>query len=279
MKLRAVILGCGSSGGVPRIGGPDGRGDWGACDPSEPRNRRMRCSIAIQRAHENGSWEGDLTTILIDTSPDMRLQLIGNGIRLVDAVLITHDHADQTHGMDDLRAVALQNMARVPVYISEHTSPAIKHRFRYLFEQLPGSAYPAILDRIEMPEDGQTAWIDGPTGPIPFTPFLQKHGRVPSHGFRCGPFAYSADLNDMEPESWPIVEGVDCWIIDALQYKPHGSHLHLEKSLEFLERAGARTGVLTNLHVVMDYNTLAKEVPDNVDPAYDGMTIEREWQE
>ncbi|MEM9809633.1 MAG: MBL fold metallo-hydrolase [Pseudomonadota bacterium] len=276
MKLRAVILGCGSSGGVPRIGGPDGRGDWGKCDPDEPKNRRTRCSIVVQRANEEGRFEGDLTTLLIDTSPDMREQLIRHQIRNVNAVVFTHDHADQSHGIDDLRVIAINNRARVPVYVDEHTAPALIPRFRYCFEQAEGSSYPAVLDKIDMPAPGETFTIDGPTGPLPVTPFLLQHGRVPSLGFRCGPIAYAPDLSDMEPESWSVVSGSDVWIIDALQYRPHGSHLHLDKSLEFIERAGCQRGVLTNLHVVMDYQAVEAETPDHVIPAYDGMIIETE---
>ncbi|MEM1381639.1 MAG: MBL fold metallo-hydrolase [Pseudomonadota bacterium] len=274
MKLRAIILGCGSSGGVPRIGGEDGRGDWGVCDPNEPKNRRSRCSIVVQRADGEGRFEGRLTTLLIDTSPDMRQQLIDNAIPTVDAVVITHDHADQTHGIDDLRVVALQNMQRVPVYLSPHTAPVLPERFAYCFEQLAGSAYPAVLERHDLPADGTPFEVDGPTGPIPIIPFLQKHGRVPSHGFRCGPIVYSSDLDDLYPESWPIVHDADVWIIDALQLKPHGSHLHLEKALHFLEQAGAKRGVLTNMHVTMDYADVAATTPEHVVPAYDGMIIE-----
>lgn len=274
MRLRAVILGCGSSGGVPRIGGVDGRGDWGDCDPGEPRNYRSRCSIAIQRARADGSFDGRLTTVLIDCAPEMRLQLIENGIHTVDAAVFTHDHADQTHGIDDLRVVALQRMERVPVYASSHTAPDLFARFSYCFERKPGSSYPAVLDWHELPADGAQFEVDGPTGPVPVIPFLQKHGRVPSHGFRCGPIAYSSDLHDLEEESWRVVDGCEAWIIDALQYRPHGSHLHLDKALAFLERARARRGILTNLHVVMDYRTVASETPEHVEPAYDGMVIE-----
>lgn len=274
MKLRAIILGCGSSGGVPRIGGEDGHGDWGACDPNEPKNRRSRCSVVIQRAREDGLFEGRLTTLLIDCAPELRLQLVENGIHSVDAVAISHDHADQTHGIDDLRVVALQKMQRVPVYFSDHTSPILLERFRYCFEQLPGSGYPPVLDRMELPAAGETIEIDGPTGQIPLTPFLQKHGRVPSHGFRCGPIVYGADFNDLEPESWDVVSGAPVWIIDALQYKPHSSHLHLDKALAFLKQADVGRGVLTNLHVTMDYATVDGETPDNVTPAYDGMIVE-----
>ncbi|MEE4212135.1 MAG: MBL fold metallo-hydrolase [Parvularcula sp.] len=274
MKLRAIILGCGSSGGVPRIGGADGSGDWGDCDPSEPKNRRSRCSIAVQRAHADGSFDGELTTLLIDTSPDLREQLLRNRIKTVDAVAITHDHADQTHGIDDLRAVAIHRRARVPVWVDRETTPDLISRFRYCFEQTEGSGYPAVLEEKIMPSPGETFAVDGPSGPITVTPFLQKHGRIDSLGFRCGPIAYSADLDDVYAESWPVVEGVPIWIIDALQYKPHSSHLHLAKSLEFLKRAGTERGVLTNLHVVMDYRRLSANLPAGVEAAFDGMVVE-----
>lgn len=273
MKLRAIILGCGSSGGVPRIGGDDGAGDWGACNPADPKNKRTRCSLLVQRANEEGDFEGPLTTLLVDTSPDLRHQLLANRIASVDAVFMTHDHADQTHGIDDLRVIAIRNMARVPVYFSDDTSPHLMKRFAYCFDQQPGSSYPAVLDRKQLPHEGDNVVIEGPTGPIPVVPFLQTHGRVPSHGFRFGNLVYSPDLDGLHDESWEVIGGPEVWIIDALQYKPHGSHLHLDKSLQFLDRAGAKRGVLTNLHVVMDYETVAKETPNHVEPAYDGMVI------
>jgi phosphoribosyl 1,2-cyclic phosphate phosphodiesterase len=274
VKVRAVILGCGSSGGVPRIGGVDGRGNWGDCDPAEPRNRRSRCSVVFQRAHDDGSFEGELTTLLIDTAPELRLQLTDNGIGHVDACAFTHDHADQTHGIDDLRAVAINRRQRVPVYLSAYTSPGLPKRFGYCFERPEGSFYPPILERRDLPEEGEAFTVEGPSGPLPCIPFLQHHGNVPSHGFRVGPIAYSADVNDLYPESWKVVEGTHTWIIDALQYKPHVSHLHLDKSVEFIERAGCKRGVLTNLHVVMDYRTVADATPAHVVPAYDGMVVE-----
>jgi phosphoribosyl 1,2-cyclic phosphate phosphodiesterase len=261
---------------VPRIGGADGRGAWGDCDPNEPKNRRSRCSVVVQRAHEDGSFEGALTTLLIDTAPELRLQLTQNGIGHVDACAFTHDHADQSHGIDDLRAVAINRMQRVSVYLSEVTSAALPRRFGYCFEREENSGYPAILDRRDLPPEGEAFIVEGPSGPLPCVPFLQEHGRVPSHGFRCGPIAYSADLNDLYPESWRMVEGVKVWILDALQYTPHESHLHLDKALEFVNRAGCERGVLTNLHVVMDYRTVAEETPDHIVPAYDGMAVVEE---
>ena len=276
MRCRAILLGCGSSGGVPRIGGPDGRGAWGDCDPAEPKNRRTRCSIAVQRADDARGWEGPLTTVLIDTAPELRLQLTREGIGRADAVFYTHDHADQTHGIDDLRALALNGGARVPVYYDPDASPALLSRFDYCFERAEGSPYPAILEARRLPQAGTPVSVDGPSGALGVTAFWQEHGHVPSLGYRVGPIAYSSDLNDMAEDSWDVVEGAGVWIVDALRYAPHPSHAHLDRALEWVERAGAKRGVLTNLHVDMDYRAVAEATPAHVEPAFDGMVIEAE---
>ena len=276
MRVRAVILGCGSSGGVPRIGGPGGRGEWGACDPDEPKNRRTRCSVLLQRADEARGWDGELTTVLVDTAPELRLQLVREGAARVDAVVFTHDHADQTHGIDDLRALALIGGARVPVYTDPDASPDLLSRFAYCFESPKGSPYPAILDARRLPLPGEALVVDGPSGPLPVTPFAVEHGRVPALGFRAGPIAYAPDLSEVTAAAWETLSGVDTWIVDALRYAPHPTHAHLDKALAWLDRAGVRRGVLTNLHVDMDYRTLAAETPPHVDPAHDGMVVEAE---
>lgn len=275
MRVRAIVLGCGSSGGVPRIGGPDGRGDWGDCDPAEPRNRRTRCSIAVQRACDERGWGADrLTTVLIDTAPELRLQLTREGIGRVDAVFYTHDHADQTHGIDDLRALAIHARAPVPVYYDEAASPDLSSRFDYCFERAAGSPYPAILDGRPMPPPGEPVTVSGPTGPLPVTSFSAEHGHVPSIGYRVGPVAYSPDLNALPPESIEAVRGADVWIVDALRYAPHPSHAHLDRALGWLKEADVPRGVLTNLHIDMDYVRLAGELPDGVVPAHDGLRVE-----
>tara|TARA_R110000824_G_scaffold155226_1_gene327477 strand:- start:25960 stop:26769 length:810 start_codon:yes stop_codon:yes gene_type:complete len=266
MKLRATILGCGSSGGVPRIGG-----HWGACDPAEPRNRRRRCSLLVEQ------WDQDpeqKTTVLIDTSPDMRDQLLDANVNWIDAVLFTHDHADQSHGIDDLRMVALNGRRRVDVWMDEPTSATLTTRFDYCFRQLPGTGYPAILNEHRIGDFGQPIRIEGAGGTIEAIPFDQDHGSIRSLGFRFGPLAYSADVVGVPEDSFSIIKGIECWIVDALRYAPHPTHAHLDLSLEWLDLAQVSLGILTNMHVDLDYQTLAKSLPDHVVPAYDGMSIE-----
>jgi phosphoribosyl 1,2-cyclic phosphate phosphodiesterase len=276
VKLRAIILGCGSSGGVPRIGGKDGSGEWGACDPDEPKNRRRRCSILVQRADDDRGWAAPaLTSLLIDTSPDLREQLLSVNVRRLDGVAYTHDHADQSHGIDDLRMVALSMRMRVPVHYSKRSAPRLTERFAYCFEDNPETGYPAILDASPFDDSGFS--IGGPTGSIPVRPFLGQHGAVRAHGFRFGDeggIAYAPDMNGLPDEVWPAIDGVETFIVDALRYRPHPSHAHVDQALEWIERSGARRGVLTNLHVDLDYRTLRDELPAHVEPAFDGMTVE-----
>ncbi len=272
--IRVVILGCGSSGGVPRFGGADGTGAWGDCDPTEPKNRRTRCSILAQRAHpKHGFAYGKTTNVLVDTSPDMRAQLLAAKCGHLDAVLFTHDHADQCHGIDDLRMIAIAMRKRVPTYIDEATSGILLKRFDYCFEQAPGSLYPAILEKRNMPDCGATFELKGAGATMPAVAFLQDHGNVDSLGFRFGPFAYSSDVVGLSDESFNILAGVDTWVVDALQIKPHKTHAHLDLTLEWIARVKPRRAILTNLHVHMDYQTLKNTLPDGVEPAFDGMVL------
>lgn len=273
--FRATILGCGSSGGVPRVGGADGRGDWGRCDPKEPKNRRLRCSLLVERAHETKGFGREATTsVVIDTSPDFRAQMLAAEVAHVDAVLLTHDHADQTHGLDDLRAFAIRKRRRIPVHLDRTTAGGAVERFRYCFEQAEGSWYPAILDERTMPPPGGTFAIAGAAGDIPFTPFLQQHGQVKSLGFRIGDLAYSSDVNGLPPESFAILAGVKIWIVDALQIEPHGTHANLETTLGWIARVKPARAILTNLHVTMDFRALKESLPPGVEPAYDGLRVE-----
>ncbi|MEX3016165.1 MBL fold metallo-hydrolase [Gymnodinialimonas hymeniacidonis] len=259
--LRFTILGCGSSGGVPRLGG-----HWGACDPDNPKNTRRRCSLLVERETENGT-----TAVLIDTSPDLRTQLLDAGIGRLDAVLYTHAHADHVHGLDDLRMIVFNMRARLPVYADGPTTNDLLNRFGYAFVQPPGSAYPPILDINSI--DGDVT-IDGPGGPITFTPFEVTHGNIDALGFRIGKVAYLPDVSDIPDTIWPALEGLDVWILDALRRDPHPSHSHLANSLEWIARAAPKRAVLTNMHIDLDYETVLAETPDNVEPAYDGMQIE-----
>ncbi|MGQ3067948.1 MAG: MBL fold metallo-hydrolase [Brevundimonas sp.] len=260
MELEVVILGSGSSGGVPR-----GDGDWGACDPSEPRNRRTRCSALIRRHGPDG-----MTSVLIDTSPDLREQALAAGIRHVDAVLFTHDHADQTHGIDDLRVFAIRTRQRIPAWMDAATREALTHRFDYIFESKLG--YPAIVEARDISPHGEVWAVDGAGGPVPVVTFDQAHGPIRSVGYRCGPVAYSSDVSDLDEAAIEAVRGCDLWIVDALRYTPHPTHAHLERTLDWIARSGVRKAVLTNLHIVMDYRTLSEIVPDNVEVGFDGWT-------
>lgn len=266
--LEATILGCGSSGGVPRLGGPDNAGYWGACDPHNPRNRRTRCSLLLRR--RSGAGE---TAILVDTSPDMRAQLLAAHCAALDGVLITHDHADQLHGLDDLRMVAIHMRRRVDVHADAGTMQGVLARFGYCFLQPEGSSYPPICNAHEIVEPFRPFAIEGAGGGIEVRTFAQRHGHIRSLGFRFGPLAYSSDVNGLDEQAFAALEGVDCWIVDTLQYRKHPSHAHLEMSLEWIARVRPRRAILTNLHVDLDYETLTRELPPGVEPAYDGMRI------
>ena len=273
-EFRIRILGCGSSGGVPRFGGADGKGDWGECNPAEPRNRRTRCSILVERAHPESRFSHEATTsVLVDTSPDMRAQLLEAQCSHLDAVLFTHDHADQAHGIDDLRVFAISQEQRIPVFLDQETAGHLLTRFSYCFKQAKNSPYPAILDRQIMPKAGEKFYLDGPAGRVPVLSFLQYHGSVNSLGFRFGAMAYSSDVVGLPEESFGLLEDLDLWIVDALQPTPHKTHAHLDMTLEWVERLKPKHTILTNLHVSMDYQSLINQLPDHVEPAFDGMTI------
>lgn len=259
--MRITILGCGSSGGVPRLGG-----HWGACDPSEPRNARRRCSILVERVTDAGT-----TSVLIDTSPDMRSQLLDAGVGRLDAVLYTHSHADHVHGMDDLRMIVINMRARLPVWADQPTHDALMERFGYAFIQPEGSMYPPILDMNLMAGD---VVIEGPGGPLSFHPFLVPHGGMDALGFRVNDVAYLPDVASIPEHVWPKLEGLRCWIVDALRRDPHPTHSHLSQTLEWIERVRPREAVLTNMHNDLDYATIAAETADHIRPAFDGMQLD-----
>ncbi len=263
---RATILGCGSSGGVPRLGGPDGHGAWGLCDPQEPRNRRRRCALLAERVGPGGA-----TRLLVDAGQDLRAQLLDAGVGELDGAALTHPHADHIHGLDDLRAVALNMRRRIPLWADAQTQAVLTQGFAYCFQTPPGSSYPPIFDLRDM--TGPAA-VEGAGGLLPFRPFRVTHGAITALGYRFGEIAYSPDLNHIPDEAWEILKGVKVWIVDCLQRKPHGSHAHLEMTLGWIERLKPERAILTNLHLDMDYRTLRAELPPGVEPAYDGMRLE-----
>jgi phosphoribosyl 1,2-cyclic phosphate phosphodiesterase len=263
VSLTATILGCGSSGGNPRpaLG-------WGECDPAEPRNRRRRCSLLIERTGPNGGK----TRVLVDTSPDLREQLIDANVDWLDAVLISHEHADHTHGIDDLRALFLHRRRRLDVYLDEPTARVVLHRFGYCFSTPPGSEYPPMATEHRI-TPGQALTIEGAGGTIVAFPFLQDHGDIPSLGFRFEDLAYSSDLVGLPDASLPALTDLDIWIVDALRYRPHPSHFSVEDALRWIARIAPARAVLTNLHSDLDYASLRAKLPAHIEPAYDGMQI------
>jgi len=267
--LRATILGCGSSGGVPRIGGAEGTGYWGACDPANRKNRRRRCSLLVQRTSVRGT-----TSLLVDTSPDMRDQLIDARVSTLDAVLITHDHADQLHGLDDLRMVAMNMRRRVDVWSDAETFEGIMARFGYCFVQPAGSDYPAILNAHALEEPFRKTEFGGAGDTIPVLAFRMGHGRIHALGYRFGGLAYSSDVHELDEEAFAALENLDVWIVDALRYTPHPSHSHVARTLEWIARMKPKHAILTNMHVDLDYEKLKSELPAGVEPAYDGMVVE-----
>lgn len=259
-ELTFTILGCGSSGGVPRLGG-----HWGDCDPTNPKNRRRRCSMLVERTESAGT-----TRVLIDTSPDMRQQLLDAGIGDLDAVLFTHGHADHVHGIDDLRMIVFNKRERLKVWADGPTQERLYSGFGYAFTQPEGSPYPPILEMHTI--DGDVT-ITGPGGPITFHPFKVGHGSIDALGFRVKGLAYLPDVAEIYDDAWESLADLDVWILDALRRTPHPTHAHLDRALEWIERAAPRRAVLTNMHIDLDYETVKAETPDHIDPAYDGMRL------
>jgi phosphoribosyl 1,2-cyclic phosphate phosphodiesterase len=263
MTLKFTILGCGFSGGVPRPGF-----GWGACNPENPRNRRRRCSLLVERQGPGGGR----TRVLVDTSPDLREQLLDADVHHLDGVLFTHEHADHTHGIDDLRALFIRHKRRIDVYFDDSTARMMHARFGYCFKTPPGSNYPPILNEHRL-APAQPITIAGEGGPVTAVPFLLDHGGVPALGVRFGTLAYSPDIKDVPPESLRYLEGLDVWILDALFYRQHYSHFSVADALSWIERVQPKRGILTHMHSDLDYDTLRAVLPPNVEPAYDGLTI------
>lgn len=260
-RYRFTILGCGSSGGVPRLGN-----DWGDCDPANPRNRRRRCSLLVERIGAAGT-----TRVLIDTAPDMRDQLLDAGVGTLDAVVYTHAHADHVHGIDDLRQIVFNLRARLPVWADGPTQAALLGRFGYAFVQPKDSPYPPILDLNTI--DGPFT-VTGDGGGVALVPFAADHGSIDALGFRIGGLAYLPDAVAIPDATWTVLENLDVWVVDALRRRPHPTHAHLAMTLDWIARAAPRRAVLTNMHVDLDHATVDAETPAHITPAHDGMVIE-----
>ena len=259
--LEITVMGCGSSGGVPRIDS-----DWGDCDPAEPKNRRTRCSLLVRRRSDTGE-----TCVIVDTSPDLRAHCLSAQVRHVDGVVITHDHADQCHGIDDLRAFAIRRQRRTPVWMDDVAADSLTTRFGYIFEGQGG--YPAICD-LKRVAAGDAWRIDGDGGSIPVSTFEQDHGEVPSLGVRFGDVAYSPDVLRLPESAFEALRDLDLWIVDALRWTPHPTHSHVQQTLDWIARVKPRRAVLTNLHIDLDYNALSAVLPEGVAAAYDGLKLE-----
>lgn len=264
MNGRFVILGCGSSGGVPRIGNV-----WGKCDPSNPKNRRRRCSALVEVTNADGA----ATRLLIDTSPDLREQMIAQEVKSIDAVLYTHEHADHTHGIDELRAFALLMRRRVPIWANDRTGTMLLGRFGYCFYTPPGSDYPPILEMNRLKPD-EPVQIDGTGDPVTVIPFEVEHGTIRALGFRIGGLAYLPDVSRITDSAAAQLQNLETFVVDALRPTPHNSHLSLPETLAWIERLKPKQAVLTNMHIDMDYDVLQGQLPDNVVPAYDGMVCD-----
>ena len=258
--MRVTILGCGTSGGVPRPGGKGGKGEWGAADPSDPRNRRRRCSILVQHRGK---------TILVDTSPDLRAQLLDAEVERVDAVIWTHEHADQTHGIDDLRPYALRQ-GPIESWADGRTCEILVRRFGYCF-QVEHDFYNPIY---------RLSLVEGPfqvAGQC-VIPFTQDHGISSSLGLRFGPLAYANDVVQLSREALEAMAGVEVLIVDAMRLRPHPTHAHLDLALEWIAAIRPRRAFLTNLHVDMDYAEVDRITPSHVHPCHDGLVIETDGE-
>ena len=263
MSMSVTVLGCGASGGVPRIGG-----HWGNCDPNNPKNTRRRCSILVEKTSKGGT-----TRVLVDTSPDLRMQLLDAGVGEIDGVIYTHEHADHTHGIDDLRQVAFNTQKRTDVYMSAWVRDHLVPKFSYCFECPPGSFYPPILNTREIvPYKAFT--IEGAGGGIDILPMNQQHGSIISLGFRFGAFTYSTDVHEFPDETVHHLQGTKIWIIDALRFNSHNTHFNVEAALKWIERIKPDRAFLTNMHHDLDYADLKSQLPANVEPSYDGLRFD-----
>ena len=262
--LRFTILGCGSSPGTPRI-----TGDWGNCDPANLKNRRTRSAAMVERI----SAQGGTTRIVIDTGPDFREQMLMVKADRIDAVVYTHAHADHIHGIDDLRGYVIEQKRLIDIYADAPTLARMKDAFGYCFETPRGSNYPPIVRAHEIDREAPFT-VPGEGGSLTFQPLLQTHGDGTSLGMRVGGVAYCPDISAFPSTTLPLLADVDLLVIDALQYRPHPSHLSLSEALGWIDRLKPRHAVLTHMHVPLDYEAVRRDTPEHVEPAYDGLSFE-----
>jgi phosphoribosyl 1,2-cyclic phosphate phosphodiesterase len=258
--MRITVLGCGGSGGVPLAGAEPG-GTWGACDPHNPKNRRRRSALLVE-------WRG--RNLLVDASPDLRLQLIDNQITRVDAVLITHAHADHTHGLDELRALSYCQGGAIPVFMDPVTHGSLTSRFDYAFASSHNNSqlYPALFQDHSL-DYGQWDVLG-----LPVQAFAQRHGDILSSGFRFGDFAYSTDVVELPAEAFARLKGIDTWIVDALRFEPHATHTHFDQTLTWIDRVKPRQAFLTHLNQAIDYQAALARCPSGVRPCHDGLVVD-----
>ena len=261
--LRLTILGCGSSLGTPRI-----TGDWGLCDSKNPKNRRTRAAAMVERISNDG-----VTCVVIDTGPDFRTQMLAAGVRHIDAVVYTHPHADHIHGIDDLRGYVLERDGLIDIHADQFTLERLTQAFGYCTKTPPGSSYPPIL-RPHIIEHDQPFVIKGEGGALSFLPLPQIHGDIVSLGFRIGQLAYCSDISDFPEATAELMTGLELLVVDALQHRPHISHLSLSEALGWIDRLKPSQAILTHMHVPLDYAAVIDATPSHVEPAYDGMIIE-----
>ena len=290
--IRATILGCGSSGGVPRFGGADGAGDWGDCDPSNPKNRRQRCSLLLERTGPNG-----VSKVNIDAGPDFRAQMLQARVDMLDALVLTHEHADHIHGIDDIRQfvnirtyeevgrlqtdpsfemnrdiyLELVEKSRMDCFAGMTCYEAMLSNLGYLFTAAEGSLYPPIM-HLRKIENSFTIHGDG--GEISLLPIPVPHGSINAYGFKINGLVYMPDVQDLTDEAREHIRDCDVLIIDCLQFRTHGTHANYEMAMEWIDALKPKRGILTNLHSSLDYDALEKMTPNHVTPAFDGMQIE-----
>ncbi len=284
--MRFTILGCGSSGGVPRLGN-----DWGDCDQQNPKNTRLRCALLVEKQGEAGT-----TRVLIDAGPDFRQQMLRAQVEMLDALVLTHEHADHIHGIDDMRQFVniktiqdieiraqdpsfemsrelyheMVEASRIDCFAGMTCYDAMIERFDYLFEKAEGSLYPPIMRLHKI--DGRFS-IAGAGGMIEFIPFAVPHGSIDAYGFSIGDLVYLPDVHDLTDEARGVMQNAKILILDCLQFREHGTHANYDKAMAWIEELKPERAILTNLHTPMDYDKLEAMTPEHVTPAYDGMIV------